>query len=252
MPKTVIDPKELDAIYEGLCTEVAVEAEFTTELVGGVPADDDRLRGFCKHHLKLEGEELEQALARIKDEEIGEHDPTQPTDEVKEKESYGVNVIRRDEHGPWLGTWMIKACIKCAASRMGIFVAKRGSKGDMAETGQLLAAGMSAQSEARDRVHLYTPGKEPMFTSFKEFMGSVSTPSGRHSIKHHSEIAPVGSRFAFTFRFPTAKVNVNDVKMILSVIGEIGLGSVKALERGKFKILSAEVNEPKKTKKEKK
>jgi len=242
---TEVNPEELNMIYQDTTTQVVVECEFTTEMVGGQPAGDKELEAFCIHHLKVPENELKAAMARIKDEELGEKDSVQaPLDEIKERESYGVNVIRRDENGPWIGTWMVKAMMKAAASRQGIFMKKRGSKGDMAEMSRILGHGKSKKSEARDRIHLYMPDGKPVETSFKEFMGSVGTPQGRTSIKHHSEIVMPGVRFSYEWRVPPIRIKLDQIKMIMAVISEFGIGSVKAMERGKIKVVKLTVNEP--------
>ena len=116
---------------------------FTTELVGGISADEAGIRAFVKHHLHLPEEQIEAAVRRIMTEEVGERDTTPETGELTEKLTYGVNVFRRSPAGPWIGDWMVKACIKAAASRLGLFASKRGSKGDIAEMGRVAAIGDS-------------------------------------------------------------------------------------------------------------
>lgn len=242
--KTVVKPGELNAIYEGITTQVVAECELTTDMVGGLPANDEQLEDFCRHYLKVPEDEVEDAVKRIKNEEIGERSGDQdPLDELAEKKSYGLNVVRKDEKGHWIGTWMVKAMMKVAASRLGLFVKKRGSKGDMAEMSRILAFGKSKKSGARDRIHLYSGNGKAVETDFIEYMGSVSNPKGRMSIKHHSETVRPGARFMFEWRFPPFKIKLNDVKMLFATISEIGLGSVKAMERGKLKVVSLEVTE---------
>ena len=244
----IVTDSDLDAIYDGTTYTVECEAEFTTPTVGGQPAGDNALEGFVRHYLckgkELTDDEVAAEVARIKDEEIGERDATGELDEISERKSYGLNVIRRDSKGPWIGTWMVKACLKAAASRINLFVAKRGSKGDFAEMGKVSAIGLSAQTEDREKIHLYGPDGNPAETYYEEFTGSVNTPSGRTSIKHHSELAPKGTRFAFKFQVPQwGKVTPNDLKGVCSAIREIGIGSVKAKDHGKFKIISMKILE---------
>lgn len=240
-----ITKKDLDKTFDQLTAKIRVECEFTTDYVGGQPADDKGLEAFCKHHLGLEGERLERAIRRIKKEEIGEKDKTEPLDELKEKEVYSVNIIRSDDNGPWIGCWQIKACLKCACSRLGVFQKKRGTKGDMSELGKVTAFGASEISHAPvDRIYLYNENGEPVKTKFKKFMGSVSTPKGKTSICHDSETAPPGTKFAFCLQVPPEKFSLETIKKIMAFIGQIGLGSVKALERGKFKIEYVDVEFP--------
>jgi hypothetical protein len=82
-------------------------------------------------------------------------------------------------------------------------------------------------------------------------MGCVSSPQGRNSIVHDSEVIQPGARFAFSLQVPPLHFTNKDIQLLFSVIGQIGLGSVKALERGKFKVLNVEIYRPVIEKKEK-
>ena len=256
--KIEVSMDELAQCYDGTTYAVEAECEFTTPTVGGQPAGDKALAAFVQHYLckgkELSDEEIEQEVARIKNEEIGERDTTGELDEINERKSYGLNVIRRDTKGPYLGTWMIKACLKNAASRIGLFVKKRGSKGDFAEMGKVTAIGLSKQGTDRRKIHLFSPDGKPAVTYYEEFTGSVSTPNGRTSIKHHSELAPKGTRFSFKFQVPEwGKIDPKDLKYVFASIMEIGIGSVKAKDHGKFQITKMTIlqNKEDKPKKEK-
>jgi hypothetical protein len=99
---------DLTKRYQQITHSVTAECEFVTELVGGVPAKEEGVRAFVTHHLQLVGEEAEAAVQRILRDEIGERDTTPDGGEVQTKLTYGINVIRRDEHGPWVGDWMVR------------------------------------------------------------------------------------------------------------------------------------------------
>jgi len=232
--KKTVDATELEAIYQGITLAVEAECEFTTKYVGGQPADEKGLEAFCRHHLKLSDDEIPSAMARISRDELIK---SKEGDEVEERESYGVNVIRRCEKGPWIGNWQIKACIKCACSRLGLFAKKKGAKGDMSHLGKIEAIGNSLWCPIDSHVHMYN-GNGPVGTTFEKFMGSVQGPTGRVSIVHDSEIVEPGTKFAFRLRVPPLQFDETAIKLIFSTIGVIGLGSVKALENGKFKVLS--------------
>jgi hypothetical protein len=217
---------------------------FATELVGGQPAGESGVRAYVQHHLKLQGEEAEQAVARIQREEVGETDVPTVEGELQEKRVYGINALRRTELGPYLGCWMLKACTKQAASRLNIFRQNRGSKGDFAEAGQVLAIGPSLlEPEHPERIYLLSPdGTSPARTRWETFMGRVSTPQGHKSITHESEICEEGTRFSWQMRFLAERVNEDDVRDMLALAMIVGLGSARALERGKFRILQAEID----------
>lgn len=242
-PKSeIVTPEQLNTLFQEMTLKVYCEGQFITNLIGGQPADTKGLQAFVKHHLKLtDQEEIDAAVARIREEEIGDRDlPGQG--ELQEKITYGVNVLRRDKKGPWLGIWQIKANLKAAASRLGIFTSTIGTKGDLAECGRLRAEGDSCKNGAVDRVHLYHDNGSPVETYFEKIMGSVSSPKGRVSIVHDSEVAPLGCKFAFVLHLLPKRFSNDDLKKIFAMAGEIGLGSVKALERGKWQVKLLEIH----------
>lgn len=232
---------DFSGVYDDLTATVVCKCRFISSLVGGQPAADRDLLAFIEHHLGLEGKNAEEAFRRIKTQEIGQRDTTPETGEVHEEEIYGVNVIRRAPEGPWLGDWMIKACIKAAASRAGLFTQTRGLKGDIAEGGRVRAAGHSlrdATQPMRIFIFEFADGRtpRPAITHFEKIMGRVNTPQGAKSISHHSEVIDPGALFDFQLQFLPSRIDVDGVKKILALAGNIGLGSAKALERGKFEI----------------
>ena len=222
----------------------------STELVGGLPADEKAIRIFCEHHLKItDPQERENAVRRIMKEELGEREVTPEMGEVKEKQVYGVNILRRSEKGPWLGNWMVKANLKQAASRVGVFSSIRGTKGGMSEAGRVVAEGISLlEPENQERIYVRNAqGDGPANTYFKEFMGRVQTPQGAVSIIHHSECVAPGSRFTFRYNFMSEKMKESDVVDLVAMSMIMGLGSVRSLECGKFRIERAIVQLVKKT-----
>lgn len=236
--------KDLQAKYSEMTAAIRCWCRFTSELVGGVPADEKALLAFAEHHLGIASpEEREAAVKRILKEEVGERDVTPEAGEVAEKQIYGVNVLRSTPGlGPWLGDWMIKAAIKQAASRVSIFMKVRGSKGNFAEVGRVRAIDVSLKEEEHpERIYLVDDGGQPAKTSFKEFMGRVQSPQGAKSITHHSECVAPGALFAFEFRFIPGEVKTKNVEELLATLGVVGTGSVRSLERGKYEITRAEV-----------
>lgn len=231
--------KDLRARYDKKTALVIAECRFATETVGGIAADRKGIENFVRHHMGIKDEdEIQSKVGEILKEEIGTADTTPDGGELTEKSTYGVHQIRRDEIGPWLGNWMAKACLKCAASRLRIFSSKRGAKGDMAEMGLVEAYGISARNpDHPERIYLVDADSDaPATTEFKTFSGRVQTPSGPTSIIHHSECAPEGTRFAFQFRYYPEVITKDDVIDMFACAMVIGLGSAKALERGKFSI----------------
>jgi hypothetical protein len=227
--------------YENLTSSVIAHCQFTTELVGGQSAERAGIESWVKHHLKLSGEEAEKAVRRILDEEVGTRPVPSEEGELDEKLTYGLNVIRWSDAGPWLGNWMVGACLKQAASRLGIFAKKRGSKGDLTEMAEVYPVGDSLIRTVpvyQQKIHL-TNGKGPLGradTFYQQFKGRVQTAKGSASIVNDCECAPPGTRFSFQLRFYPGKVTEDDILDIFSAASVIGLGSCKAYEKGKFEV----------------
>lgn len=86
--------KDLSTAYAAYSGSAITVCRLTREIVGGQPATDEGIRAFAQHHLHIPEDKLDEVVARIKGEEIGERETTPPNGEVKEKESYGLNVLR--------------------------------------------------------------------------------------------------------------------------------------------------------------
>ena len=251
---------DIDQAYGNLTGSCTVEAEFLTPHMGGQPASEDGIRAFVAYQMgrtnpKLnpnselhDKAEFERTVKRIMAEEIREDVDTTPEGgEIKEAASYAVNVVRRDESGPYIGAHMIKACLKQAASRLLIFSSKRGSKGDVAEASEVRAWGKSLNLLCSAyNVHLlnadgkpFGPGHE---RTFERVSGRVHGPQGAVSIQTDTEVFPPGTRFCFEFSIFGARITEEDVVNMLAVAGKQGLGSVRSMERGKWRVIEAHVD----------
>lgn len=250
MPQFTYDTDELKEMLDAkmAMSKARVKLRFISEYVGGQPASEDGVRAFAEHHLHLTGQSLDDAVKRILGEEVQQK--SGGTDEVDEKESYGLNVIRRTADGhAYVGTWQVRAMLKAAASRLGIFAKKVGSKGDMSE-GMIVAPDGDSELGTHQQIVLVKDGAPLAERTYRKFMGSVGTAKGRMSIVHDSEVAPVGSEISVRVEWPSAKISADDMATIWALGQRVGLGSVKALESGRFEIVSMEIIEPEKAKKE--
>ena len=261
------DYKKLRRIYDKITARVYAECTFVTELVGGISATPEGVRTFVKYQLglpgSLEGLSEEDKAARLKEAEDAcqrilrdetqydsKKDPEHEGD-LDEKLTYGINTLRRDDIGPWLGDWQIKACIKGCGTRLNLFTTKRQSKGDIAEMGEVRAAGVSAKDQNHpERIYLVNgDGKSAPKTEFKTFKGRVQGPKGSVSIVSDKECAPPGTRFAFEFRLgagnkSAGKISKDDIAKIFAVAMTVGLGSARAFERGHFRVDKLELEMP--------
>ena len=240
----------LDELVGERMATANVVLSFTTDYAGGQPADEKAVRAFAEHHLGLAGQELEDATKRILREEVGEKDTT-GTDakgnpnEVDERESYGLCVVRRNGCGwCWVGTWQVRAMLKQAASRLGLFAAKGkvGSKGDLSEAMLIRAAGPSDMQQC-DAIGVVVDRRPYSGRKYQKFMGSVQTPQGRKSIVCDHEMLPIGAELHFTVQWPSGRIKADDMARIFALSRRIGLGSVKAMERGRFAVKLLEINE---------
>lgn len=225
---------QFKARYTAMTNACTVQITLETDLVSGMSASEEGIRAFVTNHLHLVGEDAENAIKRIMAEEIS---VTPEAGEIEEKLTYGLYVFRHDEVGPWLGDWMIKACLKAAASRLGLFVSKRGSKGDVSEMGRVRSIGASLADPNPERVHIVQQDGTPAESYYREFKGRVSTPKGSMSIVSHRECIKAGASLHFEFRwYKESKLKKDNILDIFAAAANIGLGSAKNYESGKFRI----------------
>lgn len=243
----LLTQKDLDEKLAGVRTTAVINARFLRPFAGGQPAGDKGLAAFVQHHLGIDPEslEFEKAIARIRKDEIGERETTPEGGEVATSDVYQVNVIRQTELGSYISEHQIKALLKQAASRLGIFSAKGkvGSKGDLAEMGTIRACGESLQSEERPWEIYLRSGDRPASTEFVVLNGSVSTPMGKKSIQHHTEVSQEGAEFCFSVSWPEKKLTKDDIAMVIAAATQIGLGSCLSLGFGRFEVVSMEIQD---------
>jgi len=237
--------EDLNKRYEEMTIRITCLCQFSTAMVGGQPADEEGLRAFIEHQLGLTGDEAEEAFKRISTDEIIEHDVTPAGGEVEEKLSYGIRALRKDSQGrPWIGDWMIKACLKQAATQVNLFMERRGSKSRVAEGGRIQAIGDSLKDQNHlEQVFISLSGP----TFYEKFHGRVRVGMQLKSIVHDSECVPTESLFAFEFRmirgFGDSAVTDQDLVDLLAMMMNCGLGSARSLERGHFRILEAQISD---------
>lgn len=238
--------RDLDAILEeeGKIASVRVRLRFPRNFAGGQPAGEKELKAFIQHHLGIspDAPEFMETYARIRREEMGE-ETTPEGGEVQTEQVYGVNIIRKSDKGPFILEHQIKAWLKTAASRMGIFKTKIGSKGDLAEMGMVTACGDSLQSALRSwEIYLRKDGG-PVGTSFVNVSGRVNTPSGAKSIQHHSEVTDEGAVIEFRVSWTKIKFSMEDMLKTLAAASRDRLGSMRSIGYGDIEIISVEAEE---------
>lgn len=227
---------QLNKLYDGITGRAIAHCRFTRNMIGGMPADEKGIRTFLTVQAKIpEGEALDQAVKRVMGEEVL---TSQPGDELNEVETYGVKVVRKDADGrPWLGDWMLKACLKNAFSRTGLYVSKKGAKGDTAEMGRVVAVDASLLDPTNPhKIYIVDDDGAPAQTHYEQFRGRVSTPLGPKSIVSDVEAIDAGARFCFQFRWYNGKLGEKDIATVFAAAQVIGVGSARAYESGKFTV----------------
>jgi hypothetical protein len=245
-PETMtFDQKRLNEALAKFRSTIKVKCRFLLPFAGGVPASDKALEAFIEHHLHLvpETDAFKETFSRIRHEEIGERDTTPEQGEVSTQTIYAVNIVRSTPDGPFISAHQIKACLKQACSRLGMFNArgKMGSKGDVAELGSVCASGDSiGNPDAPWEIMLRKDGK-PAPTHFDLISGTVGTPKGKKSIQHHTQVVEAGSEFEFTISWPSERLSPDDMMLAIAAMTQIGLGSCLSLAYGRFEVIEGKV-----------
>lgn len=243
---------EVKDLLEQRRSSAIVECRVNYGLVGGLPATGAGLEAFVKHHLKLDPDSkaFTEAVQRIAHEEVGERETTPEGGEVPTSEVYAVNNIRYHRGiGPYIMGHQVIALLKQSASRLGIYSQRKGpggmgSRGDIAEFGSVLAAGVSLQEPDRPwNIHLRNSnGGGRAVTEWHKLSGTVNTSQGKKAIMHHSEVALAGTLYSWEFRWPGERLDGQDIALIVAGAAEIGQGSCLSLGYGEFEILKLTVN----------
>lgn len=241
----VLIEKDMEQLYQNQTRQVTVHIRLTRELVGGQPADEKGVTAFVAHHMNItDAAKQAKQVAKILHEEIGERDigpDKESAPALEETGVYQVCMIRRDTHGHWLGDWMFKAMLKQAGTQVGIFTRKKTTKGHLAEAGRILACGPSLKGLPYHVYLVHDDGK-PVSTYYREFKGSVQTIKGRRSIVSHRECVADGANLHFTFDWVGRKLTSHDLAEIFAMGRQIGMGSTKSFERGKFEVVKFETD----------
>jgi len=247
---------DLDQLLGRIRSKAIFVIRFLLPLLGTQPATDRGLESYIQYHLGIDPQrgtddkptnpEFIATVNRIKTEEIGERDVTPEGGEVEEKKVYGINVVRKSALGPFLLAHMVKAALKQSASRAGFFEKKKGSKGDMAETGEVFAEGASLLNKARPwEIYLCKNGG-PAKTYFETERGSVNTPQGKKSIQYEAEHVEEGAEASFSFHWPARKLTEADMATVAAVATAAALGGARSLSHGKYEMVSLTIESPEK------
>ena len=193
-----------------------VKLQFRDRVYGGIPKTRELIDNYVSGKFGVAQGDLAEKLK----EEV---------DLLEETEKVTTGFKSKDGK-PYISDYQVKALLKQAANRLKITKKKRGSKQDI--TDGLFMSPEIFLSDGNNEI------KTPLPT--EDFCGHVSTPQGKRSILKASEYV---EKATVEFQLKLIKTSVmshQDVVDCFLLGQEIGLGSNRSFEKGKFDVVSFE------------
>lgn len=227
-----------------------VDLKIKDRIYGGLPLNEEMLSTYFE--AKFQSDDIEEA--------------SQDLDLTKETEKV-TNGFRADDLGVYFNDYQMKSCLKQTASLLRLTTQKRGSKQTVAEGmfvkgilpinlsdgDQKIVADMGYAEDENtgniltdNKIYFAPLLKEPSGT--EEFAGHVQTPQGARSILKANEYVE-GVSLRFEIRMLKVRMGADNrskdltegnLKDMLELGQEVGLGSNRSLERGKYKLVNFE------------
>lgn len=195
-----------------------VKIKFRDRVYGGIPKTKEMIDNYVSGKFGVVAGDLAEKLK----EEV---------DLIEETEKLTTG-FKCDEGKPYLCDYQVKAMLKQAANRLKITTKKRGSKQDITD-------GLFLNQK------IFFKNGEGFFSQplpTEEFAGHVSTPQGKRSILKQSEYVEQ-AECEFTVRvINTAVFSDENLKDCFLLGQEIGFGSNRSFEKGKYDVVSFEKN----------
>jgi hypothetical protein len=196
--------------------KATVSIKFRDQLIGGIP----KSKKLLKSYLEAKFGELPDDFADRLAEEV-------KTNDLEEKQEILTTGFKRDDIGGlYLSDYQVKAMLKQCASLLKITVNTRGSK-------QIFAEGLVIRP-----VKLYLGRMEP--DGIEEFCGNVTTMQGKRSILRNGEFVREATLDFEIWILDVNIVTMKQVEQCLTLGQEVGLGSCRSFEKGKYDLLSFE------------
>jgi hypothetical protein len=207
-----------------------VELKFEFEgnpvtLFGGVPIEPKAIKKYYKDYLNVSDEILDQTLKAMQAPYEKKGDGTE---ELEEKNEAGVYGFRRDEEGPYIRDFMVKACVFHAASTAHFTKKIKFLKNQLKEGLVILPAKIRFY---RNNKVLVRP--DELF----RVQGRVSSPAGFRQIVTWKEAIHNAPTIKFKIRYLDTGIIVPELlKSIMEVAEQVGIGSLKSQDAGKFTV----------------
>ena len=202
-----------------------IELQFREKVYGGLPKDEEALKAYVKAAFQSE-----------------DTSPTADDLDLQEETDKRTVGFKKDDIGVYVGTYQLKAMLGEAASLLEFTVKKRGSKQTFKEG--LNIKGMNDDGDFTGEQCYFLPLKKEI-DGTEMHTGNVSTPMGNRSIIKTLEFVEK-PRLKFQISIlenrmgegNTKKLTVTDFKLCLAHARELGLGSHRKYQAGKFDIKS--------------
>lgn len=194
-----------------LYNHATVKIRFRERVYGGIPKTAELIDSYVSSKFGVESGDLAEELKK-------EVDLLEETEKI----TTGFKML---DGKPYLSDYQIKAMIKQAANRLKLTVNKRGTKQDITD-GLFVTPKIFLSSNG-----LSAP------LPVEDFCGHVQTPQGKRSILKASEYVEQGeAEFALRL-IKTSVMAKKDVLDCFLLGQEIGLGSNRSFEKGKYDLL---------------
>ncbi len=205
-----------------------IELKIRDKIYGGLPKDKNVLKNYVK--TKFNSSDISTTA-----------DDLDLTEEI-EKRTVG---FKCDNKGIYIGSYQIKAMLAQAASLLEITITKRGSKQTMRE-GLVIKGRDEDNTITGEKIYLLPRSMKP--TGVESHAGNVSTPQGNRSILKTLEyvLEPTIKLQMWVLKNRIGKDNrskkllIEDIKRCFLYGMELGLGSHRKYEAGKFDVIQFE------------
>lgn len=215
--------------------------KFRERVYGGIPKSSELIDKYVSSKFGVENTDLAEKLKEevgLRDEEVDNADRVEKLKEeadLKEELEKVTTGFKVKDGEPYISNYQIKAMLKQAANRLKITSKKKGAKQDIVD-GLFLAD---------PKVFLKVNGnlaEQPLPT--EEFAGHVTTPHGKRSILKASEYVEEAYAEFVVRLIHTSILSPKELLDCFLLGQEIGLGSNRSFETGKYDLEVFEKTEP--------
>jgi len=186
----------------------AVTMKFRDRLYGGIPRTEKLIDQYVEGKFGTENLDLAEKVK-------GEMDLIEETERV-------WSGFLTDENGLYLRDFHIKAMLKQCGQLLGIYTKKRGSK-NIVKEGTFIKP-----------VKIYLGREKP--DGSEDICGHVMTMQGKRSILKRSDFVAQAEVHFEIWSLDVNKVAGEDFKQMLELGQEVGMGSNRFMESGKFDV----------------